>query len=114
MPSIADLLRPIREDRARAGVTITYADLARAAGVPSPHRIHKTGDALEVLMEADAAAGRPLLAAVAISKARDGAPAPGFFQKAAELGLYFGPDRGAQATMFHRLELAKVWSAYAA
>lgn len=112
MTAIADLLRPVLEDRARAGATILYAHLAHAAGVPSPHSIHKTGEALEVLMEKDAAHGRPLLAAVAISKARDGVPAPGFFQKASELGLYFGPDRGPQAATFHALELEKVWSVY--
>jgi len=112
MAAVADLLRPVLEDRARARATITYADLARAAGVPPPHTIHKTGDALEHLMERDAAGGRPLLAAVAISRARDGVPAPGFFQKATELGLYFGPDRGAQAATFHALELEKVWRAY--
>lgn len=114
MTAIADLLRPVLEDRARVGATIIYAHLAQAAGVPPPHSVHKTGEALEVLMEIDAAAGRPLLAAVAISKARDGVPAPGFFQKASELGLYFGPDRGPQAATFHALELEKVWAAYRA
>lgn len=112
MTEVADLLRPVLEDRARAGETIIYAHLAQAAGVPSPHSVHKTGEALEVLMEQDAAHGRPLLAAVAISKARDGLPAPGFFQKAVELGLYFGPDRGPQAATFHALELEKVWAAF--
>lgn len=113
MTAVADLLRPVLEDRARARSTITYADLARAAGMPSPHTVHKTGEALEELMETDAAAGKPLLAAVAISKARDGRPAPGFFQKATELGLYFGPDHGAQAATYHALELEKVWQAFA-
>lgn len=112
MTAVADLLRPVLEDRARAGTTIIYAHLAQAAGVPSPHSIHKTGEALEVLMEQDAVHGRPLLAAVAISKARDGLPAPGFFQKAVELGRYFGPDRGPQAATFHALELEKVWASF--
>lgn len=112
MTALADLLRPVLEDRARAGATIIYAHLAQAADVPPPHTVHKTAEALEALMEQDAEHGRPLLAAVAISKARDGIPAPGFFQKAAELGLYFGPDRGPQAATFHALELEKVWTAF--
>ena len=113
MTGIADLLRPVLEDRARTGRTITYGDLARLAGVPPPHTIHKTGEALETLMAADAATGRPFLSAVAISKARGGLPAPGFFQTAAALGRYFGADRGSQAATYHALELEKVWSAYA-
>jgi hypothetical protein len=112
MTAVVDLLRPVLEDRARAGATVTYADLARTAGVPPPHTVHKTAEALEALMELDAGDGVPLLAAVVISKARDGIPAPGFFQKATELGLYFGPDRGPQAATFHTLELRKVWAAY--
>lgn len=111
--AIADLLRPVLEDRARTRRTVTYADLARAAGVPSPHTVHKTAEALEFLMAADAEAGRPLLAAIAVSKARKGLPAPGFFQTAAELGLYFGPDHGPQAATYHALELEKVWTAFA-
>lgn len=107
-------LRPVLADRARRRLTISYGDLAREARIPSPHTVHKTGEALEALMEEDAAAGRPLLAAVAISKVRDGLPAPGFFQKAAELGLYFGPDRGPQAATYHELELERVWAAFTA
>jgi hypothetical protein len=112
MSDIVDLIRPILEDRARRDLTITYADLARVAGVPGPHTIHRTADALEAIMTEDAAAGRPLLSAVVVSKARDGLPAPGFFQKATELGLYFGPDRGPQAATFHALEVDRVRRVY--
>ena len=59
-------------------------------------------------------AGRPLLAAVAVSAKRGGTPAPGFFRLAAELGVYFGPERGPQAALFHAMELERVYRANAA
>lgn len=114
MDDLPAVLRLILDDRAGAGTTITYADLARVAGVPPPHTVHKTAEALEALMAEDAAAGRPLAAAVVISRARDGLPAPGFFQKAAELGVYFGPDKGPQAAAFHAIELERVRHAHGA
>jgi hypothetical protein len=43
-----------------------------------PHSIHQVTEALERLMEEDAAADRPFIAALVISKTRDGLPAPGF------------------------------------
>jgi hypothetical protein len=45
-----------------------------------PHSIHRVTEALERLMEEDAATDRPFIAALAISKARAGLPAPGFFR----------------------------------
>ena len=75
------------EDRlaalAAAGETISYGDLARALGL----RMAELTTALEALMEADAAQGRPLRAALLRQRlSPDGHPAPGFFQKAAALG----------------------------
>ena len=106
--ALADRLRPILEDAARRGVTLTYLELASAVGLGPPRAIHRITDALEDLMRADHAAGRPLLAAVAVSAKRGGLPAPGFFRLAAELGLYFGPEHGDQATLFHAMELQRL------
>ena len=53
-------------------------------------------------MEEDAAADRPFIAALAISKARDGLPAPGFFDCAGRLGRF--ADR-QDARTFHAAEL---------
>lgn len=97
------------ERHARAGRLVTYAELAGEAGIPGPHAIHKLTDALERLVSRDHAAGRPLRAAVAVSKSRGGLPGPGFFQHCTALGLYFGPDRGPQAEIFHRLELDRLF-----
>ena len=97
---------------ARAGRVSTYAEIAAEAGIPGPHAIHKLTDALERIVSLDHAEGRPLRAAVAVSKSRGGLPGPGFFQHCTALGLYFGPDRGAQAEIFHRLELDRLLVKY--
>lgn len=112
--SLAALLRPILADAVRRRVTLTYLELATAAGLGPPGAIHRVTHALEQLMREDHAAGRPLLAAVVVSARRGGVPAPGFFRLAGELGLFFGPDRGPQAALFHALELERVIAARAA
>ncbi|MFN3578182.1 MAG: hypothetical protein ACK4TJ_14530 [Tabrizicola sp.] len=75
------------EDRlaalAAAGQTMTYGDLARDLGL----RMAELTARLEILMEHDAAAGRPFRAAVLRQRlSPDHLPAPGFFLKAAALG----------------------------
>jgi hypothetical protein len=66
-----------------AGETITYGDLARYLGL----RMADLTAQLEALMEEDAAQNRPLRAALLRQRlSPDHLPAPGFFQKAAELG----------------------------
>ena len=68
---------------------ITYNALAATANMTGPHKIHRLTSWLEQLMAEDHHYDRPLRAAVVISKARGGLPAPGFFDKAKELGLDF-------------------------
>ena len=68
---------------------ITYNELAATANMTGPHKIHRLTLWLEQLMAEDQHNDRPLRAAVVISKARGGMPAPGFFDKAKELGLDF-------------------------
>ncbi|MBN2631349.1 MAG: hypothetical protein JXR75_12525 [Rhodobacteraceae bacterium] len=68
---------------AAARQTITYGDLARDLG----WRIGQLTAALEALMEADAAAGRPLGAALCKARLAGEKPAPGFFAKATSLGF---------------------------
>ena len=80
---------------------ITYADLADTAAIPAPNRINKLSQWLEATMELDHAQSMSLRAAWVISRARGGLPAPGFFIKCKELGLYDGPSDGASAIAFH-------------
>ncbi|UUX51216.1 hypothetical protein NUH88_05870 [Nisaea acidiphila] len=102
-------LLEVLERYARERRCIAYAELAAEAAIPGPKAIHKLTEALERLVSRDHAEGRPLRAAVVVSKSGRKLPAPGFFQHCAALGLYFGPDRGAQAELFHRLELDRLF-----
>ena len=68
---------------AARGQTETYGAMALALGL----RIGVLTAALEGLMQADAAAGRPLRAALCKGRLADGLPARGFYMKAAELGF---------------------------
>ena len=56
-------------------------------------------------MAEDAAAMRPFIAAMVISKTRGGLPAPGFFDCAARLGRFAGNATGPDAWVFHAVEL---------
>ena len=86
---------------------ITYKSLAVTANITGPHKIHRLTSWLEKLMTEDHLSGRPLRAAVVISKARGGLPAPGFFEKAKELGLDFETtDRHAS----YKIYLQKVYN----
>jgi hypothetical protein len=104
--TIRETLRQIADQRE----TITYRDLAARTQVPPPHTIHTLTLLLEDLVREDHAADRPLLAAVAVSRAQAGVPGPGFFQLLSELGRYAGPDRGAEAAAVHDVELQAAWA----
>ena len=101
-------LLDVLDETIQTGGIVTYRDLAARSGVPGPGRIAKVTGLLEQLVLDDHAAGRPLRAAVAVSRARDRLPGPGFFRFCREAGLYFGPEDGPQARLFHDLELRRV------
>ena len=87
---------------AAAGETITYGQLARDLGL----RMADLTARLEALMEADVAANRPLRAAVLRQRLSPShLPAPGFFTKAAALGLAITDP--ATFTAEQRQQLAK-------
>ncbi len=79
-------LVPILLPVARAGRTLTYQDIAALLELVPPLTIHRVTEALEALTRADAEAGRPPLAAVAVSRTRPGIPAAGFFELLGCLG----------------------------
>lgn len=86
---------------AALGQTLTYGALARELG----WRMAELTAALEALMEADAAAGQPLRAALCEARLAGGLPAPGFFLKAAELG--FDVSNPQEFTEIQRIALAQ-------
>lgn len=65
-------------------------------------------------MAEDAATDRPFIAAIAISKARGGLPAPGFFDCARRLGRFAGDEEGPEAWAFHAGEFNAAVSFWAA
>ena len=88
------------------GRVVTYAEMADAADIPAPQRIHKLTLWLEATMRQDHASGQPLRAALVISRNRNGLPAPGFFLLCQELGIYQGAKTGADAEQFHQNMIA--------
>ena len=85
---------------AAAGQTLTYGELARELGL----RMADLTRELETLMEADAAHGKPFRAALLRQRlSPDHLPAPGFFQKAAELGFRIADPIAFIADQRHRL-----------
>jgi hypothetical protein len=97
---LAVLLDQARRDRR----LLTYLEVADALAVPGPHRIHKTTRLLEMLLKQDVEAGRPIRAALAVSRAGRGRPAPGFFDRARRLGLPVGTDEA----LFHARLVAEL------
>lgn len=89
---------------AAAGATVTYRELAQRVAFPGPHSIHRLTLLLEEMIRQDHAAQRPLLAALAVSRAQNGVPGRGFFQLLNELGRYAGPDQGPEAAACHLRE----------
>ena len=90
---------------AKTGRPITYHALAKALSLAPPNTIHQLTVALETLIAEDAVADRPLIAALVISKARQGLPAPGFFDCAKRLGRFNGDPLGSECADFHLAEL---------
>jgi hypothetical protein len=110
--SVADVCKSTRflENRAKRRIPITYQELAKALQILPPHSIHRVTETLERLMEEDAARSRPFIAALATSKARDGLPAPGFFDCARRLGRFACDPHGQDARTFHAAELNSVFA----
>ena len=103
-------VRAFLENFAKRRIPVTYQELAKALQILPPHSIRRVTEALERLMEEDAAAEHPFIAALAISKARGGLPAPGFFDCARRLGRFAGDPHGQDAWSFHAAELNAVFA----
>jgi len=102
--TLARRLRAHLQALATLRLPITYREAAKALLLSPPNTIHQVTEALEQLMAEDAAADRPFIAAMVISKARGGMPAPGFFDCAARLGRFAGDATGLDAWSFHAVE----------
>lgn len=85
-------LRAVLEQARLERRTVTYLQAADAVGIEPPQRIHKLSRLVEILLKEDVEAGMPPLAALVVSRIRGGLPAPGFFDRAARLGIFEGVD----------------------
>ncbi len=104
--ALARRVRTHLRNVAAAAAPITYQALVQALALAPPLTIHRVTSALEQSMRDDAANGHPFIAALVVSKARGGLPAPGFFDAAQRLGRFTddGSDTGASA--FHAAAFA--------
>jgi hypothetical protein len=103
--------RAFLESVAKRRILVTYQELAIALQILPPRSIHQLTEALEHLMQEDAA-DRPFIAALAICKARGGLPGPGFFDCARRLGWLAGDPDGQDARTFHATELNAVFACW--
>lgn len=101
LDALSPRLRNYLRGTARRAIPITYQALTKALQLLPPNTIHRLTEALERLMAEDAAAGRPFIAALVISKASGGLPAPGFFNCAARLGRSRVDPTEAEAFAYH-------------
>jgi NFU1 iron-sulfur cluster scaffold homolog, mitochondrial len=92
-------LRAHLEGLAEDEVPVAYGALARALGLWMPGSVGKVTRALEATMREDAAAGRPFIAARAVSRGRGTLPGRGFFDLARALSR--GPRDGESEEEFH-------------
>ncbi len=109
---LKDRLRLVLVEQAGTGEPVTYRALADRLGLAPPQTIQRVAAALERLMAEDAAAGRPLLAALCVGRSRQGLPARGFFDTAQALGLFDGDPEGPEARDFHEREFRRVLASH--
>src|SRR5450631_3103228 len=102
---LKERLRQAPIDQAKTASPTTYGELADRLGLEPPQTIRRIAEALEVLMQEDVAAGRPILSALCVSKTRTGIPQAGFFLVAQTLGIFSGNPTGPEASAFHAREL---------
>ena len=85
---LKDRLRQALMERATLGGSTTYKALADRVGIVPPQTIHRICEALEILMEEDVTAGRPMLTALCVSKTGAKMPAQGFFRRLGYSGSF--------------------------
>ncbi|EDZ41546.1 MAG: hypothetical protein HOH68_01565 [Rhodobacteraceae bacterium] len=104
---LADRVRRHLTELAAQGRSVTYRVLAQQLDLEPPNTIQQVTRALEQLMQEDAAADHPLIAALVVSKAAGGIPRQGFFECAQRIGCFQGDAFGAEAISFHEAEFKR-------
>ncbi|TDR50766.1 hypothetical protein DFP85_12250 [Halomonas ventosae] len=104
-PDLASRLRELLRSLPDERLPITYQQAAEALGLPPPRTIQRVALALEALMREDVAAGRPMIAALVVSRRGD-LPRQGFFELAVSLDRF--PADPAHHAAAYRQELRQV------
>lgn len=105
--AIASQVRALLANAPRDALPMTYQQVASALGLTPPRTIQRVAQALEQLMEEDVAAGRPMIAALVVSRRGDNLPAAGFFEQAVALGRF--PDDARQHEALYVAERDKAF-----
>ncbi|MBB1499640.1 hypothetical protein [Paracoccus sp. MC1862] len=85
--ALAALVRALLSSQVAGASCLTYQELAKALGLVPPGTISQIAAALEQTMREDVEAGRPMVAALVVSR-MNGLPRRGFFDLAVELGRF--------------------------
>ena len=104
--ALADDLRALLTRRTPADPFTAYQEVATALGLQPPGTIQRVAAALEQTMREDVAAGRPMIAALVISREGD-MPRRGFFDLAVALGRF--PEDPRQHRAAWQAECAAVF-----
>jgi len=106
-------LRGHLDTLARKGETISYRQLAILAEIPDPQVIRRLAHLLEEIIREDHAAGiNASVAGLVVSQTKPLIPRAGYFMLLRELGLYSGPDEGAEAEVFHAACIEQVFERF--
>jgi hypothetical protein len=109
---LTERVRLALKQRAGNGVPVGIAALAKEID-PRGRKASAIRQALDDITRADAAAGRPLLAALVLDDPRTELPPESFFGVARDNGLFSGQPRGLEAYAFHAQQFRRAVSAYA-
>ena len=104
MPLLENM-RAFLQEAAKRRRVVSYRDIASVLEVRPPNTIRQVTDTLERLMEEDAAARRPFIAALAVSGTLGDLPRRGFYDCASRLGRFDGDPEGQDARIYHASEL---------
>ncbi|MDH3325086.1 MAG: hypothetical protein OEM38_00040 [Gammaproteobacteria bacterium] len=102
------LLRKVLEERAVNGDCISYKALASELGVIQAPVIATVTGLLELLIDEDVAAKRPILSALAIQKGSTRLPRSGFFEKLNSLNIIDTNITTFDAVTWHASEIKKL------
>ena len=105
-------LRKLLVDRTDIRQPLSYKEVAELLHVSEPPVIATITGLLEVLIDEDIKANRPVLSALVVQKGKSQIPRPGFFEKLNSLKVIDLNDKGFDVALWHASELNKLKKFY--